>query len=252
MGWLGKIIGGTIGFAMGGPLGAVAGAVFGHTFDTSEGSYINEGEPNALSQDEKSQLTFFVAAFSMLAKMVQADGRISDEELTTIDNFMHTDLRLSPDSYRVAENIFKAALNSPGSFEQFARQFYQYFQFHPQMLDLMLDILFRVAHSDGVLAPAEEALILSATRIFNFSTAQYNQIKSRYIDDLERYYAILKCDPKSTDQEIKQQFRKMVQTYHPDKIAAKGLPKEFTKFANDKFREIREAYEMIKQQRGIK
>jgi DnaJ like chaperone protein len=251
MSWLGKIIGGTIGFAMGGPLGAIAGAVFGHAFDTNEGVYLNEGR-NTLSQGEESQLTFFVAAFSMLAKMVQADGRISDEELTTIDNFMRTDLRLSPDSYRVAENIFKTALNSPGSFEQFARQFYQHFQFYPQMLDLMLDILFRVAQSDGTLAPAEEALILLAIKIFGFNTTQYNQIKSRYIDDLGRYYAILKCDPKSTNQEIKQQYRKMVQTYHPDKIAAKGLPKEFTKFANDKFREIQEAYEMVKQQRGIK
>ena len=115
----------------------------------------------------------------------------------------------------------------------------------------MLDILFRVAQSDGILAPSEEALILSATQIFNFSTAQYNQIKSRYIDDLDKYYAVLQCEPESTNEEVKRQYRKMVQEYHPDKIAAKGLPDEFTKFANDKFREIQEAYETIKKERKI-
>jgi len=39
--------------------------------------------------------------------------------------------------------------------------------------------------------------------------------------------------------------------YHPDTIASKGLPEEFTKFAEDKFREIHEAYEAIKKERGI-
>lgn len=245
MAWLGKIIGGTIGFAMGGPLGAVAGAVFGHAFDSNE----NRG---TLSNGEASQLTFFVAAFSMLAKMTQADGRISEEELNTIDGFIREELRLSPESHQVAVKIFQTALNSPGTFDQFATQFYQHFHNQPQMLDLMLDILIRVAKSDGVLAPSEEALILSATRLFNFNTERFNQIKTRYIDDLENHYAVLQCNSECTDEDIKRQYRKMVQEYHPDKIAAKGLPDEFTKFANNKFREIQEAYEKIKQQRGIK
>jgi DnaJ like chaperone protein len=42
-----------------------------------------------------------------------------------------------------------------------------------------------------------------------------------------------------------------VKEYHPDKIASKGLPEEFTKFAQDKFREIQEAYNAVKQERGI-
>ena len=34
MGWMGKVVGGTIGFALGGPLGAILGATFGHAFDS--------------------------------------------------------------------------------------------------------------------------------------------------------------------------------------------------------------------------
>jgi len=39
MGWLGKIVGGTLGFALGGPLGAIAGAALGHTFDATDNQY---------------------------------------------------------------------------------------------------------------------------------------------------------------------------------------------------------------------
>jgi len=57
----------------------------------------------------------------------------SQAELDTIEGFMQRALRLSPESRHIASNIFQAALNSPGTFEQFAAQFYQHFQFQPQM-----------------------------------------------------------------------------------------------------------------------
>ena len=37
--------------------------------------------------------------------------------------------------------------------------------------------------------------------------------------------------------------------YHPDRVISKGLPEEFTKFANKKFQEIHEAYEKVMQER---
>jgi DnaJ like chaperone protein len=78
MGMLGKIIGGTIGFAMAGPLGAIAGAALGHAFDSNAQTYYID-ERARLSSGEEAQFTFFVAAFSMLAKLAKADGRVSSE-----------------------------------------------------------------------------------------------------------------------------------------------------------------------------
>lgn len=251
MGWLGKVIGGTIGFAMGGPLGAIAGAVFGHAFDSSGEGYLPQGTGN-LSDGEESQMAFFLGAFSMLAKLAQADGRVSEEEMRSIDHFMVHDLSLDNRSRAVAINIFNAALQSPGTFQEFAQQFYDRFRFQPQLLDLMIDIMLRVSIADGVMSGSEEKLIQSAVRTFNFSDSQYSAVRSRYVSDVDKYYALLGCSRDDADDHIKRQYRKLVQEYHPDKIASKGLPEEFTKLAEEKFREIQQAYEAVKKERGIR
>ncbi len=250
MSWLGKIIGGTIGFALGGPLGAVAGAVFGHAFDAGKEGPAPQ-ERVHLSAHENTQLTFFVAAFSMLAKLTQADGRVSKEEMDSIEKIMLYDLNLDPQSRMVAMNIFHTALNSPESFETFASQFHRQFSGQAPLLELMVDILFRVAMADGTFSPAEETLIRSAAAIFGFSDAQYERLKSRHVQDNQKYYAILGCQPTDSVDEIKRRYRKLVSEYHPDKIASKGLPEEFMTFAHEKFRQIQEAYEAVKKERGF-
>jgi DnaJ like chaperone protein len=247
MGWLGKIVGGTLGFALGGPLGAIAGAALGHTFDATD----NQHPRARLSYHEEAQMTFFVATFSMLAKVAQADGRISPEEIQAVEDFMANELNLTPESKRFAVEIFETAINSPMAFQDFAGQFYHQFHNQPRLLDLMIDVLLRLSVADGALSDSEEKLISSAARTFRFSEQKYNELKARYAPDFEKYYAILGIHSRASDDEIKRQYRKLVKEYHPDKIASKGLPEEFNKFANDKFREIQDAYDTIRQQRDI-
>jgi len=249
MGWLGKIVGGTIGFALGGPLGAVAGAAFGHAYDKF-GDFDGLQELPQLSNDEQGQLTFFVAAFSMLAKMARADGHVSQAEIATIERFMTQELRLTPQSRNVAVNIFQTALNSPARFEDYAAQFYNQFRFQPQILEFMLDILLRVASADGTLSPAEEAMLKSAARQFGFGEARFQTFRSRYGDDIEKDYAVLGCQRSDSMDTIKSAYRQRVHEFHPDKITAKGLPEEFTRFAEEKFREIQEAWEKVKADKG--
>jgi DnaJ like chaperone protein len=251
MGWMGKLIGGTLGFAIGGPLGAIAGAAFGHAFDRTGEAY-GVGESARTLTGEEAQFTFFVATFSMLAKLARADGRISKDEIDSINRFMLDDLNLNPQSRMVAMNIFNAAVNSRESFDDFAAQFYRQFYGQPQILELLIDILVRVSVADGEMSASEENLILSAVRIFNFSDAAYQTLKSRYVQAFEKYYAILQSTKQDTDDHIKKQYRKLVMEYHPDKIISKGLPEEFNQLAHDKFREIQEAYEIIKKERGVK
>ena len=62
-------------------------------------------------------------------------------------------------------------------------------------------------------------------------------------------YEVLGISPNATDDEVKKAYRRMAMKYHPDKVANAG--EEIRQQATDKFRAINEAYEHIKQQRGI-
>lgn len=251
MGIIGKIVGGTIGFALGGPLGAVAGAVFGHAFDSEQLTPL-QGGADRLSDIEESQLAFFVGTFSMLAKLARADGRVTNAEMAVIEQFAVRDLGLNVQSRDVAFNIFHTALNSPATFEEFATQFHSHFRGRADMIEMMIDILLRVSVADGTLHASEEALILSAVRIFNFGPLRYEQLKSRYAKSDDKAYDVLGSKRTDNDDSIKKRYRHLVQTYHPDKIAGKGLPDEFTQLAQDKFREIQAAYDTIKKERGMR
>ncbi|MFZ0612121.1 MAG: TerB family tellurite resistance protein [Desulfobacterales bacterium] len=250
MGWIGKLVGGTIGFAIGGPLGAIAGAAFGHAYDQSQLTELPQ-EVIRPRPGQEAQLTFFVAAFSMLAKLARADGRVTQGEIDTINRFMLQDLNLDPYSRIVAMNIFQTAIDSPNTFEEFAGQFFGQFHAQPEILRLMIDILLRVSVADGELNPHEERLILAAVRIFGFDEAYYNGLRSRYAPTADKYYAILGVNPDDSNEKIKSQYRKLVMKYHPDRIVSNGFPEEFAKFAQDKFREIQEAFEMIRKERKM-
>jgi len=131
-------------------------------------------------------------------------------------------------------------------FEDYAQQFYTYFHAERAILVEFLQSLMDVAMADGVYHPEEEKMIRSAVRIFGFDEAGYTQLIEMYSADFNKYYAILGCNENDSMETIKDKYRKLVKDYHPDTIHAKGLPEEFTKFANQKFSEINDAYEKVK------
>ncbi|MCF8092163.1 MAG: TerB family tellurite resistance protein, partial [Desulfotignum sp.] len=205
----------------------------------------------SLSSNEQAQLVFFTAAFSMLAKLCKVDGQVSEKEIQVVEDFMKQDLQLDATGQESAKNIFRQAVRSQESFDAFAMQFYSVFRTQPNIIALMMDVLFRVGAADGNLSDAEDDTLRSAARIFHVSDADFNRLKSKYIRRADKYYAVLKCDETASNDQIKKQYRRLVTEYHPDKIQAKGLPEEFIKFANDKFSEIQEAYDHIRKQRGF-
>ncbi|MDX9801714.1 MAG: co-chaperone DjlA [Spirochaetia bacterium] len=259
MGWYGKLIGGAIGFTfLGGPFGAILGAAIGHSFDRradmqgpgSSGTWQGSSSGGFTTGDQ-AQMIFFVAAFSMLGKMAKADGKVTGAEIKAIEDFIDRDLRLGIQEKQFALRIVNTAAESSESFEKFAQQFYSQFRTQPQMLSTMFDILLKVSTADNVLSPQEEALLNSAARIFNLSDTQYERQKTKYYSNTEKYYSVLGCSRSDSTETIKSSYKKLVKDYHPDVIAAKGLPEEFTRFATEKFREINQAYEEIRKERNF-
>ncbi|MFC2821442.1 MAG: DnaJ domain-containing protein [Sphaerochaeta sp.] len=263
MSWLGKIIGGTIGFFLGGPLGLIAGAVFGHMIDRGSDYEKSGGESSDAGYSgrhffsntgySRSQMVFFVGAFSMLAKLASSDGPVTDAERSKIEEFMVNDLNLSGRSLQYARSVFNQALVQDASFENLAEQFYSNFRSSPQILNLMIDIFYRVAMVDGTVSAAESRLIDYAVRVFRISDSIHESIRQNHrVRGASKAYALLGLTENATEAEIKKAYRKKILEYHPDTVAAKGMADEFKEYATKRFREVQEAYETICRERGIK
>jgi len=240
MSWIGKLFGGGLGMMLGGPLGAVLGAAIGHSlFDQQAGHRAN------FSELEKKQATFFTAVFAMLGKMAKADGVVTHDELQMVERFMTQNLQLDAEARKVAVEIFNEAKDSDISFEAYARQFGQVFYSEPQLRQMFYELLFNLAMADGVLHPGEDRLLKSAPKLLNLPGDQYEVLRRRLVKDLAPLYAMLGISEAASETEVKKAYRKLANEYHPDKIIAQGLPEDFQEFAENKFREINEAYETI-------
>lgn len=260
MAWLGKLFGGTFGFMFGGPLGMIAGIAFGHMFDKAgdigtQSQYSSDVHRSAYTTLDREQMLFFVGAFSMLARIASADGSVSSHERQKVVEFIRHDLRLGPREEEAAMKVFDAAITGGGTFDQFAAQFYQNFSHAPNILQLMIDIFYRVAAADGQINRSEEELIRRGAKIFRLPDSFVEMLCNRYggcQNASDKAYAVLNVTRSATDDEIKRAFRKLSIEFHPDTLAAKGMGEEFLPHATKKFREIQQAYEAIKKERGIK
>ena len=254
MSWFGKLTLGWLGLFLGGPLGAIAGAALGHHLIDKRvdmawktGRALPDSDPR---YTEQAQAAHFISLFSILGKLAKIDGVISKSEIAVVQNFIDN-LQISEQEKQFAKQVFNEAKDSSYSIEDFATQLYQTARQQPMVLVSFFNLLFQIVAADGTFHPAEEEALKKIKNIFRISDQQYENIKAVYFNDVDKFYKILNCTPQCSDQEIKSNYKKLVKEFHPDVIVSKGLPEEFTEFAEERFREIQQAYEAIRLERKI-
>ncbi len=70
-------------------------------------------------------------------------------------------------------------------------------------------------------------------------------------DELVGLYAILEVSPNDSNSKIKKSYRRLAAKYHPDKYASKELPEDMVKFAEERFKDINYAYDILRKHRNI-
>ena len=241
MSWFGKIMGGGVGFMLGGPLGALIGATLGHALVDERVS----GESGRPSLNEKRQAVFFTAVFAMLGKIAKADGRVCEQEIAAVRAFMTDQMRLPPAAQQFAIGIFNEAKDNDTPFEEYARQLGETFADNPALRTLLYQVLFSIAMVDGTLHPAEETLLRAAPAPLGLHPHIFDTVRRQFGHDLSHHYAVLGLEDGASQAEIKKAYRKLAAEYHPDKVVSKGLPEDFTRFAEQKFKEINESYAVL-------
>lgn len=68
---------------------------------------------------------------------------------------------------------------------------------------------------------------------------------------LEECLRILDCKIDDSIDQIKTKYRKLVKDFHPDTLSSKKLPEELLEYSNNRFKDIQNAYEYIREYKGF-
>ncbi len=270
--WTGKVVGGILGLLTLGPIGAAVGVVLGHQFDEQSGDadvppHLGSGE-NLAEIGER----FFRTTFRVMGYLAKADGRVSEREIAAARGVM-SDLRLSPTQVRAAIDYFTAG--KQGGFNPATEldALRHACQGRPELLRVFLEIQIRAAlGGNNMEGPVRGLITRVANRlgISNLELAQIEAIlrirtgsfhqhqgqgqsyaRTDTAEQLQQAYKVLEVTPSASKDEIVKAYRRQLSRHHPDKLKANGLPESMIEHAKQRTQLIIEAYELIRERRGI-
>lgn len=245
---VGKWVGAAIGWAMGGPIGALIGFSLGSWLGNSVNvdRQLGGGE-RRYSRSRTTPYDFKAALLVLTAGVMKADGRVLKSELAYVKAFLisnfgeaHTkrDLLLLRD-------LLKRDIPMNEVADQVRLNMRQ-----PAKLQLLY-YLVGLAKSDNDLDSREEELIVQLARRMGLSEYDIRSVfATQKPASRESDYEILEIERSATNEEVKKAYRKMARKYHPDKVS--NLGPEAVQSAEEKFKRMKQAYEGIKKERGMR
>ena len=231
----GKLIGGATGFAIGGPIGGLLGTLAGHAIDSKIiPKYINV-------KNNYESIVFTAGVIALSAKMAKADGQVTKEEILTFRKFV----QIPKENIDEVSKLWELAKETTDGYELYAIQIYNSFKNESEILVKILDLLFEIAKSDGIIKSEELNYLEVVSKIFNLDEKTFRQLFAQHKSE-GNPYDILGVQYTDDFEEIQRVWKQMVKNNHPDKLIGKGMPIEFINTANHRLAAINSAFEEIK------
>ena len=245
---LGKWILGGLGFAVGGPIGSIIGVLIATLFEKNGADNQTSSSTNRTFRAQRTTAGDVRVSFIVLiACVIKSDGRVLKSEINYIKPFLLK--TFGEAGAKQALLLLKELLKQDIDAKAVAQQIGQHINYSTRLE--LVHLLLAVANADGELHELELEIISSISMNMSVQDADYQSILALYqrSKDANWAYTALEITSSATNEEVKKAYRRMAMKYHPDKVANAG--EEIRQQATDKFRAINEAYEHIKQQRGI-
>jgi len=245
-----KWIGGVLGWAVGGVIGGIIGFAFGSLFDNAmSGQYaINSDQTDTKERSNygrgqvghpQTQAGDFGVSLLLLSAAVMKS------ELDYVKVFLKRQFGQAK-----AENyilMLRELLKKEFNLQEVCSQIKMYMDLASRLQ--LMHYLFGLAQSDGNVHPDEIQTIRSIAGWLGISAVDLDSIQAMFVKNTESAYKILGVTPEVSDEEIKKAYKKMAVKYHPDKVSHLG--EDVQKAANEKFKEVNNAYEHIKKERNL-
>jgi len=239
-----KWIGGALGWSFGGPIGAIIGVALGSVVDAMSDSERSTYE-RANGRGQTKSGDFEVSLLILASVVIKADGKQDQRELDFVrQQFvgMYGKERANH-AFKLFKNISKQDI----PLQQVCLQIRQMMN-HASRLQL-IHFLFGIAKADGMVSEKEVSSIHTIANYLGISHLDFESIKAMFYSSSENAYKILEITKDASVDEIKMAYRKMAKKYHPDKVTHLG--EEHRKGAEEKFKQVQEAYEQLQKERGF-
>jgi len=176
------------------------------------------------------------------AKMAKADGSVTTDEVKAFKEAFN----VSAAEMKQAAHVFNLAKQDMAGYEACAEQLVTLFRGNRKLLEDVLGGLFHITKADDEVHPQEEQFLGQVAKLFGFTDTEFSYIKARHVIAAERNpYDVLGVEPSVSDEELKCHYRMLVADNQPDKLIARGVPKEFVTIATEKVATISKAYDTI-------
>lgn len=193
----------------------------------------------------------------LYAKMCQSDGTVSAAEIDAVNNIARQILGLKGPQLEAFARAFNENKDSPDNFVIVIHDLYLFYKGVPKLLITIIQTLFLIAELDGDIHPKEREILYCAINMFSEVTKMgYEDFRGRggnsssqHHGPIDKCYAVLGCSLNSPDEEIRDAYKRLVKQYHPDRYISKGLPPDMMEYASNRFKELQDAYETIRQVR---
>lgn len=268
----GKLLGGFFGYMLAHHIiGALIGIWLGHKIDKALGqsgrfraSILKAAQQSA----QRQQQLFFHATFSVMGHIAKSKGRVTEAEIGVASLLMNR-LNLDAEHKQAAQEAFRQGKQVDFPLEQVLTEFVASCRGRSNVLQMFLEIQLQAAYADGELHPNELQVLERVAQVLGFSQQDLTRLISMLEAELKFHrqgrtgnsvnrqqqlsdaYQLLGVNESATMAEVKKAYRKLMNQHHPDKLVAKGLPPEMMAMAKEKAQDIQQAYELIKQNKGV-
>lgn len=182
---------------------------------------------------------FTTAVTALGAKLAKADGNAQAAEYDAFSEVFQPE----PGSQGNIRRLYQLARQTTRGFESYARRLSKRYRNCPQLLEDVLDGLFYVATSDGVVTSDELAYLQRVSELFGQSPLTFRRVKATHLGaEAEDPYVVLGVDHDISDNDLRAAWKAQLSQAHPDRARARGLPQEFIEVAEAKAAAINAAF----------
>ena len=211
---------------------------------------------------------------ALCAMIAKADGNVTKGEIRFIRQFIKGHFGISNEEMNTYEAAFNYGKSHPEDYLFFTDIISGYYRTRRDYVMALAYLFVGVAMQEGESSTAKEAQTKKIVIALGLSEYEYQALRmafqrqsggyeqsysgqgfsqySNQEDLVKKYTQVLGVREDASMAEIKKAYRKLVKEYHPDKLSSGSVPPEYIEFANQKIRDINEAYEYLEKVKGGK